>query len=102
MRATAADRRGPKLRVRAARATIRGRTLTVRLRLTSDERATVTARLARARARAALRPGRTAAVVLRTRLGARKPHRVRVALAARDGAGNRSSLQARVVVTGRR
>jgi Domain of unknown function (DUF1929) len=98
----AADRRAPRVRVRSARATLRGRTLTVRLRLTSDERATVTARLGRARARAALRPGRTATVAVRARVGARPPHRVRVALDARDGAGNRWSLRPRVAVPGRR
>ena len=79
---TAADRRAPRLRVRGIRATLRGRTLAVRLRLTSDERATVTASLGRARARTTLRPGRTATVTLRTRVGARAPHRVKVALRA--------------------
>jgi hypothetical protein len=81
---------------------VRGRTLTVRLRLSGDERATVTASLGRARARAALRPGRIATVLLWTRLGARRPHGVRVAISARDGAGNRSNLRAAVVVPGRR
>jgi hypothetical protein len=100
--ARAADRRAPRVRVRSARATLRGRTLTVRLRLTSDERATVTARLGRARARTAVRPARTAAVSLRARVGARPPHRVRVVLDARDGAGNRSTLRAKVAVPGRR
>jgi hypothetical protein len=90
------------VRVRSARATVRGRRLTVRLALTTDERATVRARLGRARARAALRPGRRATVVLRARVGARAPHRVRVALDARDAAGNRSSLRAKRVALGRR
>jgi Galactose oxidase-like, Early set domain len=98
----AADRRAPRLRVRGTRATVRGRTLTVRLRLTSDERATVTARLGRVGTRTGVRPGRTATVLLRTRLGARRPHGVRVALSARDGAGNRSDLRAKVAVPGPR
>jgi hypothetical protein len=100
--ARAADRRAPRVRVRGARATVRGRTLTVRLRLSGDERASVTASLGRARARAALRPGRIATVLLWTRLGARRPHGVRVAISARDGAGNRSNLRAAVVVPGGR
>ena len=99
---TAADRRAPRLRVRGVRATLRGRTLAVRLRLTSDERATVTASLGRARARTTLRPGRTATVTLRTRVGPRPPHRVKVALRARDASGNRWNLRAKAVVVGRR
>jgi hypothetical protein len=100
--AGAADRRAPRVRVRGARATVRGRTLTVRLRLAADERATATARLGRRSARAALRPGRTTTVVLRTRVAARAPKRVRVVISARDTAGNRSKLQARAVVHARR
>ena len=99
---TAADRRAPRLRVRGVRATLRGRTLAVRLRLTSDERATLTASLGPARARTTLRPGRTATVTLRTRVGARAPHRVTIALRARDASGNRSNLRAKAVVVGRR
>ena len=99
---TAADRRAPRLRVRGVRATLRGRTLAVRLRLTSDERATVTASLGRARARTTLRPGRIATVTLRTRVGPRPPHRVEVALRARDASGNRWNLRAKAVVVGRR
>jgi hypothetical protein len=41
-------------------------------------------------------------VLLWTRLGARRPHGVRVAISARDGAGNRSNLRAAVVVPGGR
>ena len=87
--------------MRGARATLRGRTVTVRMRVTSDENAALSARLGRATARRSLRAGRPATVVLRARLGARPPRGVRVVLGARDAHGNRASLRPRVRVVGR-
>ncbi len=95
------DRRAPRLRVSGMRATVRGRIVTVRLRVRSDEDALVTARLARARVRRGVRAGRPAALVLRVRVGARPPRGVRVVLGARDAHGNRASLRPRARVVGR-
>jgi hypothetical protein len=95
------DRRAPRLRVGGMRATLRGRTITVRLSVRSDEDAIVTARLARARARRGLRAGRPAALVLRIRVGARPPRSVRVVLSARDALGNRASLRPKMRVVAR-
>ncbi len=95
------DRRAPRLRVGGMRATLRRRTITVRLSVRSDEDAIATARLASARARRGLRAGRPAALVLRVRVGARPPRSVRVVLSARDALGNRASLRPRVRVAAR-
>jgi hypothetical protein len=88
-----ADLRAPRLRLAGARGTARGRTVTVRMRVTSDEDAALSARLGRAVARRSLRAGRPAVVVLRTRVGVRPPRSVRVALGARDAHGNRTRLR---------
>jgi Domain of unknown function (DUF1929) len=98
--APALDRRAPRLRVSRLRANWRGRTVTVRLRVKSDEDAIVTARLARARIRRGVRAGRPTGLVLRARVGARPPRSVRVVLGARDAHGNRASLRPKVRVVG--
>jgi hypothetical protein len=94
----ALDRRSPRLRVTGARAVVRGRTVTVRLRVTSDENAVLSARVGRAGVRRTLRARRPAGVVLRARVGARPPRSVRVTLRARDARGNAATLRPKVVL----
>ena len=96
--AAAADRRKPRLRVSGARATVRGRTVTVRMRVRSDENARLSVRLGKASLRRALRAGKGRTVVIRIRVGAKAPRSVRVTLGARDDRGNRSSLRPKVVL----
>jgi hypothetical protein len=93
------DRRAPRLRLSGARATLRGRTVTVRLRVTSDENATLSARLGRTATTRTLRARRPRLLVLRARAAAAAPRRVGVTLRARDARGNRSRLSVGVAVT---
>ena len=99
---TILDRRAPRLRLSGARATLRGRTLTVRMRVRSDENATVTAHVRRAQVRRPVRAGLPKSLVLRARVGARPPRSVRVTLRARDARGNRATLRPTLRVAARR
>jgi hypothetical protein len=99
---TILDRRPPRLRLSGARATLRGRTLTVRMRVRSDENATLTARVRRALVRRPVRAGFPKSLVLRARVGARPPRSVRVTLRARDARGNRATLRPTLRVVARR
>jgi hypothetical protein len=94
--------RGPVLRLGRPKVSVRGRTVTVRLRVTSDERARVSARLVRARGQRGrivslrapsrvVRAGRANTLVLRARAARAVPRRLRVRLRAVDARGTRSS-----------